>query len=141
VPHPERLYRQSGRRFGGGLVWSAGGFLAASPDEPVFAKRTAQGAARRRPEQGRVRALPYRPYSVVGVPSPPVVPHTPLRDRVLLLEQTGGHENEQGSSQRPRQVRKIVGNKKMESKGKIQKAAGDIQTSYGDLKDDLKKGV
>jgi uncharacterized protein YjbJ (UPF0337 family) len=38
-------------------------------------------------------------------------------------------------------VGKIVGNKRMESKGKVQKAAGDIQTSYGDLKDDLKKGV
>jgi uncharacterized protein YjbJ (UPF0337 family) len=35
----------------------------------------------------------------------------------------------------------IVGNRRLESKGKVQKAAGDIQTSYGDLKDDLKKGV
>ena len=33
---------------------------------------------------------------------------------------------------------KIVGNKKLERKGTIQKVSGKIQAGYGDLKDDLK---
>jgi len=35
---------------------------------------------------------------------------------------------------------KIVGNKNLEAKGKVQKAVGKVQAAFGDLKDDLKKG-
>jgi uncharacterized protein YjbJ (UPF0337 family) len=35
---------------------------------------------------------------------------------------------------------RIVGNKTLEQKGKIVKTVGSVQASYGDLKDDLKKG-
>lgn len=35
---------------------------------------------------------------------------------------------------------KIVGNKTLEEKGKDEKAAGNVQADYGDLKNDLKKG-
>ena len=34
---------------------------------------------------------------------------------------------------------KIVGNKRLEEKGKLRKTVGKIQAGYGDLKDDLKK--
>ena len=34
---------------------------------------------------------------------------------------------------------KIVGNKRLEEKGKAQKTVGKVQAGYGDLKDDLKK--
>jgi uncharacterized protein YjbJ (UPF0337 family) len=33
----------------------------------------------------------------------------------------------------------IVGNKKLEEKGKLQGVVGKIQSGYGDLKEDLKK--
>jgi uncharacterized protein YjbJ (UPF0337 family) len=36
---------------------------------------------------------------------------------------------------------KVVGNKTLEEKGKIQNAVGKVQASYGDLKQDLKKGT
>jgi uncharacterized protein YjbJ (UPF0337 family) len=36
---------------------------------------------------------------------------------------------------------RIVGNKTLEEKGKIQKNFGKVQTSYGDLKSDLKKDI
>ena len=35
---------------------------------------------------------------------------------------------------------RIVGNKTLEQKGKIGKTVGSVQASYGDLKDDVKKG-
>lgn len=35
---------------------------------------------------------------------------------------------------------KVVGNKSLEEKGKVQKAVGKVQAGYGDLKNDLKKG-
>ncbi|MHB1942594.1 MAG: CsbD family protein [Acidiferrobacteraceae bacterium] len=35
---------------------------------------------------------------------------------------------------------KVVGNKKLEEKGKVHKIAGKVQADYGDLKEDLKKG-
>ncbi len=34
---------------------------------------------------------------------------------------------------------KMVGNKRMENKGKVNKILGKVQGEYGDLKDDLKK--
>ena len=34
---------------------------------------------------------------------------------------------------------KIVGNKKLEEKGKAQKTAGKIEAGYGDLKNDIRK--
>jgi len=37
-------------------------------------------------------------------------------------------------------VGKLVGDKAMETKGVIQKAAGKIQNSYGNAKDKIKKG-
>jgi len=37
-------------------------------------------------------------------------------------------------------VGKLVGDKAMETKGVIQKAAGKIQNSYGNAKDKTKKG-
>ena len=35
---------------------------------------------------------------------------------------------------------RIVGNKTLEEKGKVEKAAGNVQADYGDLKNDIKKG-
>jgi len=35
---------------------------------------------------------------------------------------------------------KILGNKNMEDKGKIQNAAGKVHKSFGDLKEEIKKG-
>ncbi|GAC1412830.1 MAG: hypothetical protein NVSMB6_14740 [Burkholderiaceae bacterium] len=35
----------------------------------------------------------------------------------------------------------LVGNKKLEEKGKMQKQFGKVQAGYGDLKNDLKKGA
>ena len=35
---------------------------------------------------------------------------------------------------------KLVGNKTLEQKGRIEKTLGKAQAGYGDLKDDLKKG-
>ena len=35
---------------------------------------------------------------------------------------------------------KLVGNKTLEQKGRIEKTLGNAQAGYGDLKDDLKKG-
>jgi len=35
----------------------------------------------------------------------------------------------------------VVGNKKLEEKGKVQKDVGKVQAGYGDLKHDLKKGA
>jgi uncharacterized protein YjbJ (UPF0337 family) len=35
----------------------------------------------------------------------------------------------------------VVGNKKLEEKGKVQKDVGKVQAGFGDLKHDLKKGV
>jgi uncharacterized protein YjbJ (UPF0337 family) len=35
----------------------------------------------------------------------------------------------------------VVGNKKLEEKGKLQKDVGKVQAGYGDLKHDLKKGA
>jgi uncharacterized protein YjbJ (UPF0337 family) len=35
---------------------------------------------------------------------------------------------------------RIVGNKTLEQKGRIGKTVGGAQASYGDLKDDVKKG-
>ena len=35
---------------------------------------------------------------------------------------------------------KIVGNKKLEFKGTMQKTGGKIQAQYGDLTNDMKKG-
>ena len=35
---------------------------------------------------------------------------------------------------------KLVGNKTLEQKGRIEKTLGKVQAGYGDLKDDLKKG-
>ena len=34
---------------------------------------------------------------------------------------------------------KIVGNKSLEEKGKVQKTVGKVQAGYGDLKNDIKK--
>lgn len=34
---------------------------------------------------------------------------------------------------------KVVGNKSLEEKGKVEKAIGEIQTGYGDVKNDIKK--
>jgi len=34
----------------------------------------------------------------------------------------------------------VVGNKTLEEKGKVQKAAGKVEAGIGDLKEDLKKG-
>jgi uncharacterized protein YjbJ (UPF0337 family) len=34
---------------------------------------------------------------------------------------------------------KIVGNKRVEEKGKVEQTVGKVQAGYGDLKDDLKK--
>lgn len=36
---------------------------------------------------------------------------------------------------------KLVGNKRLEQKGKLEQATGDVQTGYGDLKSDIKKGT
>lgn len=36
---------------------------------------------------------------------------------------------------------KIIGNKSLEQEGKIQKLTGDVQADFGDLKNDLKKGL
>lgn len=36
---------------------------------------------------------------------------------------------------------KVVGNKTLEEKGKLQKNVGKAQAGYGDLKNDLKKGT
>lgn len=36
---------------------------------------------------------------------------------------------------------KIVGNKNLEEKGKVQNTVGKVQAGYGDLKRDLKKGA
>ena len=36
---------------------------------------------------------------------------------------------------------KAVGNKELEAKGKIQKNAGKVQSSYGDAKEDVKDTV
>lgn len=33
---------------------------------------------------------------------------------------------------------RIVGNKGLEEKGKLQKAGGSVQTGYGDVKEDIK---
>jgi uncharacterized protein YjbJ (UPF0337 family) len=35
----------------------------------------------------------------------------------------------------------VVGNKKLEEKGKVQKDVGKVQAGFGDLKHDLKKGA
>lgn len=35
---------------------------------------------------------------------------------------------------------KIIGSKKLEEKGKLEKHAGKVQESYGDMKDNIKKG-
>ena len=35
----------------------------------------------------------------------------------------------------------VVGDKKLEEKGKMQKVLGKVQAGYGDLKHDLKKGT
>jgi len=35
---------------------------------------------------------------------------------------------------------KVLGDKTMENKGRIQNAAGKVQKSYGDLKEEIKKG-
>ncbi len=35
---------------------------------------------------------------------------------------------------------KVLGDKKMESKGAVQNAAGKIQKAYGDVKEDIKNG-
>ena len=35
----------------------------------------------------------------------------------------------------------VVGNKKLEQKGNVQKDVGKVQAAYGDLKNDLKKGT
>ncbi len=35
----------------------------------------------------------------------------------------------------------VVGNKKLEEKGKMQKDLGKVQAGFGDLKHDLKKGA
>jgi len=34
---------------------------------------------------------------------------------------------------------KVVGNKTLEQKGKLEKIVGEVQTDYGDRKNDLKK--
>jgi uncharacterized protein YjbJ (UPF0337 family) len=68
---------------------------------------------------------------------------------VLLFEPEGMRMNKDQLKGRVRSAKgkvkeivgKIVGNQRLESKGKVQKVAGEIQTSYGDLKDDLKKGI
>jgi uncharacterized protein YjbJ (UPF0337 family) len=36
---------------------------------------------------------------------------------------------------------KIVGNKDLEQKGKIQNTDGKVQASYGDLREDVKKAI
>jgi uncharacterized protein YjbJ (UPF0337 family) len=36
---------------------------------------------------------------------------------------------------------KVVGNKDLEVKGKVQKTVGEVQAGYGDLKEDVKKGI
>jgi uncharacterized protein YjbJ (UPF0337 family) len=36
---------------------------------------------------------------------------------------------------------KVVGNKDLEQKGKTQNTGGKIQAEYGDLKEDIKKGI
>lgn len=36
---------------------------------------------------------------------------------------------------------KVVGNKKLELKGKIQGNSGKVQAAYGDLKEDIKKSI
>lgn len=35
---------------------------------------------------------------------------------------------------------KVVGNKSLEQKGKVEKAIGKVQAGYGDIKEDLKNG-
>ena len=37
--------------------------------------------------------------------------------------------------------RQFVGNKKLESEGKVDKATGKVQAGYGDLKEDIKDAV
>lgn len=37
-------------------------------------------------------------------------------------------------------VGKLIGDKTMENKGKVQNTAGTIQKGYGDVKEDLKDG-
>lgn len=36
---------------------------------------------------------------------------------------------------------KVVGNKRLEEKGKMEKDVGKVQAGFGDLKHDLKKGA
>ena len=36
---------------------------------------------------------------------------------------------------------KLVGNKSLERKGKIQSASGQVQAKYGDLRADIKKSI
>ncbi|MFC7288153.1 CsbD family protein [Herminiimonas glaciei] len=36
---------------------------------------------------------------------------------------------------------KVIGNKNLEEKGKLEKHIGKVQESYGDVKDDIKKGI
>lgn len=38
-------------------------------------------------------------------------------------------------------VGKAVGNKKLERKGKLQKATGKAEASFGDLKEDIKDSI
>lgn len=47
-------------------------------------------------------------------------------------KQTKGHVKEAAG--------KILGDKDMEDKGKIQNAAGKVQKGFGDLKEEVKKG-
>lgn len=38
-------------------------------------------------------------------------------------------------------VGKLVGNKELESRGKLQKTAGQVQAGYGDLKNDVSENI
>lgn len=48
---------------------------------------------------------------------------------------------EQAKGQLKQVTGRVIGNKELEQKGRIQKAGGKVQSGYGDAKEDIKDSI
>jgi uncharacterized protein YjbJ (UPF0337 family) len=78
---------------------------------------------------------------MMGIPQTcgiPISIHTQPQEHTMKKDQTAGRIDE--AKGKVKEVAgKIVGNKELEVKGKVQHAIGKSQASYGDMKADIKK--
>jgi uncharacterized protein YjbJ (UPF0337 family) len=78
-----------------------------------------------------IRRLPVAPESVT---------HWTHREAAMNKDQVKGRIRK-AKGKVKETAGKLVGNKRLEQKGKIEQATGAVQTGYGDLRSDVKKSV